>query len=491
VAPWNDNNTNPSQAQLPPSRSTGWNVTGTETGVRPGDDGVDPWEGSEADRPIDIKALLEDDELIESLAAGVVPTAGDLPGDPEDKLRAMLAAWVLDVRPETVATPATVPGPPSCAAPISIANRRSATQPPRYARRLAVAAAMVVLLGSGLAVGAWDAKPGGTLWPVAKVFYAEHATSVQAAADVDSGLKRARAALSDGRKVDAAAAIATAIAAISQVAPEQGHDLLVQQQQALIAALDDPALLAGAIAATPGAAQSPDTPAVLPAPALTDRAAERTDPPRDEAAAPTDDTPPVSPSADPQPANPSADPQPANPSADPQPANPSADPQPANPSADPQPANPSADPQPANPQPADPQPADPQPTDPSPAGSQPAADSGPTDPAAPQPAEPATSATTETAPEPAKDQAAAGPTAAAGETAPATATTGDGVVAPTAAPAVDPTSGNPAANSPITATDASGAGTATSAPSGPGSPIPGPLQSLIDTVVGIVGAVVS
>ena len=281
--------------------------------MRPGDNGDDAWEASELGRPIDVESLRADDELIESFRAAVIraPRSGEASAgrDPEAELRAMLSAWVVDVRPETVATTALPNAPVQLTAASRVADeavpvpvgsitaaRHRAAHPPRYARRFAVAASLIVLLGSGLAVGAWDAQPGGTLWPVAKVFYVERAKSVQAATDVNADLQRARTALDQGRTADAAAAIATVVATLDKVGPAQGHDRLAQRNQELVVALNDPGLLAQAIAATPGAT------AALAAAPLTDRTAGRTDTPTAAAAPATSGgTPPVGQPADPAP----------------------------------------------------------------------------------------------------------------------------------------------------------------------------------------------
>ncbi|MCY7343701.1 MAG: hypothetical protein LH603_18190, partial [Pseudonocardia sp.] len=255
--------------------------------MRRGDD--DCTEDPASLQPVDISALRSDDALVDEFAAGVLrrrePREGAPVPDSEHQLLSMLAAWVAEVRPETLT--ATGPGQqaePTRVVPLSAAvpaPRRPAAFPaaafpaaafpaavtpaavtpaaadvtapwsPRYARRLVMAAALVVLASSALAIGASDAEPGETLWAVSEVFYAERARSVQAAADVTSGLEQARTALLQGRPADAAQAIAAARERLDVVRPDEGRDDLVLEAQFLTAALADPSLLAAAPSGPP------------------------------------------------------------------------------------------------------------------------------------------------------------------------------------------------------------------------------------------------
>src|SRR5690606_17784898 len=108
-----------------------------------------------------------------------------------DELVAMLAAWVAEARPDAVgsgsagtAAPVTgviagtgpgvsAPDEPTADEPTADestadvvplrSGRHRATFP--YARRLGIAAALIALATSGVAVGASEAEPGSVLWP--------------------------------------------------------------------------------------------------------------------------------------------------------------------------------------------------------------------------------------------------------------------------------------------------------------------------------------
>jgi hypothetical protein len=482
--------------------------------VRPGDNGEDLWEGSEPDRPIDIEALRADDELVESLVSGIVRAPREqLPSDdPEAVLRSMLSAWVRDVRPETVGGASdsgattdaadeddmVVSGPTVVAAAttgaaaipfrtrVAGAGRHRTTEPPLYARRLAVAAALVVLVGSTLAVGSYDAQPGGTLWPVTKVLYAERARSVQAAADVSTGLETVRTALKEGRKADAEAAIAAVAATLPQVAPEQGQAQLVQQQQQLAAAVADPEVAASLGLIPPNPVDGGTSPAALaagaPAP-LTDRAAET---PRTTTAAST-----AAPSADP--AAPVAPTDPAPASAAP----PAVDNGPSEADVPPPAPQPTQDPAPQNPPPTDPALQNPPPQDQPPAAGSttvdpapPAAGSGQTAgqqvPAATTDTATTNTGTTNTGTVPADASAATG---APSPDVPAAAAPGPVSQAGTAPPTGTPptTAGAPTTNAGPTTNAAPPPADRADASTQPQSP--GLLKTVTDVVTSVVGAI--
>ena len=202
--------------------------------------------------PVDLAALWADDDLVDGLAAGLVRTGGPSGGG-DDELVSMLAAWVDEVRPDPDhrdLPPAVPADPPTVELPAVVASPAgspiAAVRPPspprhtigaRYARRLAMAAALLVLASGGLAVGASQAEPGEALWAITKVFYAEHARSVEAAADVSAGLETARVALREGRRGEAAVAIASVTARLGAVRPTEGRDVLVMERQQLLAVL--------------------------------------------------------------------------------------------------------------------------------------------------------------------------------------------------------------------------------------------------------------
>ncbi len=236
----------------------------------------------DTEHPLDVAALRADDEFVERLAAGLVAPR-DVPDSArgtDDELVAMLAAWVAEVRPEAIAAASggaeartgtigaagadtttsdagasdagTVePEPGATITPLRRPGRHRAVN--TYGRRLAVAAALVVLATSGMAVGASDAEPGSVLWPVSKVFYAERARSVEAAIEVSTHLEQARVALREGRPDEAARQIDAAAAQLPNVRPAEGRDNLARAQQQIVESIDTASAPDTANPSAPGA----------------------------------------------------------------------------------------------------------------------------------------------------------------------------------------------------------------------------------------------
>ena len=100
-------------------------------------------------------------------------------------------------------------------------------------RRAAVAVVVAALGISGAAASGGTAVPGDPAWAITKVFFAERARSIEAAAVVHEGLERARIALSRRQPEIAKQELAAIAAALPSVREEEGHTQLVDQQRML------------------------------------------------------------------------------------------------------------------------------------------------------------------------------------------------------------------------------------------------------------------
>ncbi|WP_433121241.1 anti-sigma-D factor RsdA [Micromonospora sp. CA-246542] len=170
------------------------------------------------------------DQLLDAISRGERPPA-EHPDD--DAVIALLADWHADVvrrseEFETTGEPAaaphvvqpdvaTVAQRPAPSRPMRTVRRRSLIAAPagvarRRRRRPAYAAATLALVTvvGGLWFGAARAEPGGLLWPVTELVYAERAQSMVAEREVGRMLEQARQDLADGRHDDARRQLARA-----------------------------------------------------------------------------------------------------------------------------------------------------------------------------------------------------------------------------------------------------------------------------------------
>jgi len=211
--------------------------------------------------PLQLGDIQADDALIDALGSGSLRATDELAGsdDVDDRLAAMLASWVAAVQEPAAprdaaiaAAAAAAPRPETVDAPTGTTGARAPRHRrrrdrPGYVIRLSAAAVVAIAVTGGVAVGNADtARPGDVLWPVAKVFYREHARSVEAADTVSVHLERARTALREGRTADAAREVNDMQAALAVVLPADGRaDLDAQHTSivAIVAATPDAVLL--------------------------------------------------------------------------------------------------------------------------------------------------------------------------------------------------------------------------------------------------------
>jgi hypothetical protein len=107
---------------------------------------------------------------------------------------------------------------------------------------LAGAAAVLLIVCSGLALTAHSAMPSSPLWGVSKVLYSQRAESVQAAVTATKKFDDTRAALASGHIDQARTALADASNALASVRPEEGRQDLTVQHDVLINELQRSAL---------------------------------------------------------------------------------------------------------------------------------------------------------------------------------------------------------------------------------------------------------
>lgn len=191
----------------------------------------------EIDEPVDLVAVQADDEFLTALSVGAPVSFGGRTGhERDDRLAAMLAAWKAEVEAEPI--PELVDIDTASETILRAAEKKKRGRG-RHLVPLAAAAALVVLVGGGISVGAQDARPGDALFPITKVLYQDHARSAEAAATIAEANSRARALLEIGDVQGAAEAIAIAKQAAADVQPDDGRDQLLAETEFLEAKADE------------------------------------------------------------------------------------------------------------------------------------------------------------------------------------------------------------------------------------------------------------
>ena len=179
----------------------------------------------------DLTLITADDLMLDRIAAGqgdvfVDFSVGTATGP--GVLAPLLATWRADI-----VDPQWPDAPTVDEAIIAAAAPRA--RPARRALRpiLGVAVAIGALLFGSAAIGAQHAQPGDTLWPLAKVLYSDHATSVQAGLAVKASLGRAQNALDHHQPSNALVALTSASGEVEKVLTTDGKEALQVQVKQL------------------------------------------------------------------------------------------------------------------------------------------------------------------------------------------------------------------------------------------------------------------
>jgi type II secretory pathway pseudopilin PulG len=174
---------------------------------------------------LDLAALRSDDALLTALGNGSSAGAAT-----EPELNALLLSWRRDIDEEPI--PELVDTETAMHTIFAAAHRNR--RKPRFLVPLASAAAVLVIVFTGVGLAARDAQPGDTLWGLTQVLYADHARSVLAADTVRTELSHASAALHEGHYSAARTALNQAQQALPSVDNEDGQADLQAQQQNLL-----------------------------------------------------------------------------------------------------------------------------------------------------------------------------------------------------------------------------------------------------------------
>ncbi len=174
--------------------------------------------------PADLAAVQADDALIDMIGAGHIP------GDVDDDLTQVLAAWRREVHAQPV--PELVDTSAALAVIRAAARRRARRRNPLFGTA-AAAAAVFVIAFSGVGLVAKSAQPGDHLWGVTQVLYSDYARSVETAAAVKTELNEANTALKQHDPERAKAALQRVQQQLPVVGQAEGHNELTARHSQL------------------------------------------------------------------------------------------------------------------------------------------------------------------------------------------------------------------------------------------------------------------
>lgn len=195
------------------------------------------------DGPVDLAAVRADDALLDAIAGGAA--SGGLggsrdvfgrPGQDDDDLAAILAAWKADIEADPMPELVSLDEASEAVEAGHAARDRRAG---RARRRMpfAVAAAAIAVALSGLTVAVHSAQPGDAMFGLTKVLFSEHADNVTKAQTARTTIEQANTAIREGNPAKAQQLLQSAAGQIQAAQPED-QPALQQRREAALKSLD-------------------------------------------------------------------------------------------------------------------------------------------------------------------------------------------------------------------------------------------------------------
>lgn len=197
------------------------------------------------DGPVDLAAVRADDALLDAIAGGALSggadafTGGDVfgrPGQDDDHLAAILAAWKADIEAEPMPELVDLDEASEAVEAGHAARDRRASRTRRRMPFAVAAAAMAVAL-SGLGVAVHSAQPGDAMFGLTKVLFSQQADNAQKTQQVRETIVAANDAIARGDRATAQSLLQSAGSQIQAVQSED-QPPLVQQRQDVLKSLD-------------------------------------------------------------------------------------------------------------------------------------------------------------------------------------------------------------------------------------------------------------
>jgi hypothetical protein len=190
------------------------------------------------DGPVDLAAVRADDALLDAIAGGAVSGGfgrdSDVfgrPGQDDDQLAAVLAAWKADIEADPM--PELVSLDEAAQAVEAGHAARARRSSPRRRMPFAVAAAAIAIALCGFTVAVHSAQPGDAMFGLTKVFFAEKAGNAQKAEEARATIDQANTAIRNGDPATAKSLLQSAQGQIQAAQPEDQPALQQQRDDAL------------------------------------------------------------------------------------------------------------------------------------------------------------------------------------------------------------------------------------------------------------------
>jgi hypothetical protein len=235
------------------------------------------------DGPVDLAAVRADDALLDAIAGGAV-TGGlgrdedvfGRPGQDDDHLAAILAAWKADIEADPMPELVSLD---EAAEAVEAGHQARDRRASRARRRMpfAVAAAAIAVALSGLTVAVHSAQPGDAMFGLTKVFFSQQADNATKAQEARNTIVAANNAIRAGDRATAQSLLQSAAGQIQAAQPED-QPALQQQRADALKSLDPQSASPSASPTTEPSAPSSSTEGTPPAKNDTDRRHRRPQP---------------------------------------------------------------------------------------------------------------------------------------------------------------------------------------------------------------------
>ena len=188
------------------------------------------------DGPVDLAAVRADDALLDAIAGGALLGGHEdvfgRPGQDDDHLAAILAAWKADIEADPMPELVSLD---EAADAVEAGHEARERRVGRAKRRMpfAVAAAAIAVALAGFTVAVHSAQPGDTMFGLTKVLFSQQADNAQKAKAARTTIEQANTAIRQGEPATAQSLLQSAAGQIQAVQPADQPPLQQQREEAL------------------------------------------------------------------------------------------------------------------------------------------------------------------------------------------------------------------------------------------------------------------